>query len=68
MPDFNLTREQAIKLICRVTDRDDPYWEYLVEEFYDETTDSMPTIFDVLKPLGISREEIDRADLYGVEG
>jgi hypothetical protein len=59
---FNLTREQALKIILRITDQDDPYWENQVEEFYDEKTDSWPTIYDVLSPLGITKEEIDRAE------
>jgi hypothetical protein len=61
-PDFNLTREQAIKLICQITDQDDPFWENLVDEFYDEETDTMPTIFDVLRPLGVTKDEIDTAE------
>ena len=61
-PKFNLTREQAIKLICQITDQDDPFWENLVDEFYDEETDTMPTIFDVLRPLGVTKDEIDTAE------
>ncbi len=57
---FNLTREQAIEIIVRVSDQDDPYWESMVEDYYDEKSDSIPTIYDVLKPLGITKEEIDR--------
>ena len=59
---FNLTREQAIKIICQATDKDDPFWERLVDDFYDESTDTMPTIYDVLKPLGITEEEINKAE------
>ncbi len=58
--EFNLTREQAIEIIVRVSDQDDPYWETLMEDYYDEETDSIPTIFDVLKPLGITKEDIDK--------
>jgi len=57
---FNLTREQALRIICQATDHDDPYWENLVDDYYDEETDSMPSIYDVLKPIGISKEEIDK--------
>jgi hypothetical protein len=59
---FDLTREQAITIICQVTDQDDPFWERLVDDFYDEATDSMPTIYDVLKPLGITEDEINKAE------
>lgn len=62
MSKFNLTREQAIKLICNITDQDDPYWENLVQDFYDEKTDTMPTLCDVLRPLGITEKEIDIAE------
>ena len=59
---FNITREQAIKIICKATDYSDPFWSDLVDAFYDEKTDTMPTIYDVLRPLGITKEEIDTAD------
>jgi len=59
---FNITREQAIKIICKISDQDDPYWEMLVDDYYDEKSDSMPTIYDVLAPLGITRAEIDIAE------
>lgn len=59
IPKFNLTKEQSIRLIFRVTDQIDPYWDNLVEEFYDEDTDTWPTIYDVLRPFGITKEEID---------
>ncbi len=58
--DFKITREDSIRLFCRVTDKDDPYWADLVEDFYDEGTDTMPTIYEMLAPLGITREEIDK--------
>ena len=59
---FELNRDQAIKLILDCTDKDDPYWENLVADFYDEETDSMPTIYDVLGALGVSEEDIDRVE------
>ena len=55
---FDITREQAIKIICSLTDKDDPFWERLVDDFYDEETDSMPTLYDVLKPLGVTKIEL----------
>ncbi len=65
MKKFNLTREQAIKLILKITDEDDPYWENTVDDFYDEKTDSMPSIYDVLRPLGITKKEIDKIEGIG---
>ena len=58
----NLTRKQAIKIILNITNQDDPYWENLIEEFYDEKTDTWPTIYDVLYPLGISKIEVDKIE------
>ena len=62
---FNITREQSLKLILRMTDRDDPYWENVTQDFYDEETDQLPTIYDVLEPLGFTKKEIDEAEGVG---
>jgi hypothetical protein len=59
--EYNLTRKQAISLILQITDRDDPFWENLVDEYYDEETDSMPFLDDVLMALGVSEKEIREA-------
>ena len=56
-----LTRIEAIKLIERATDKDDPFWEYLVDDHYDEKTDTMPSIFHVFAALGITEEEYRQA-------
>ena len=56
---FKITREDSIRIFCIATDKDDPYWSDLVEEFYDEDTDTMPTIYDILAPLGVTKKEID---------
>jgi len=61
MKKINITREQSLKLIMRMTDRDDPYWENVTQDFYDEDTDQLPTIYDVLEPLGFTKKEIDEA-------
>lgn len=55
----NLTRQQAIRLIDRATCRDDPYWENVVADYYDEQTDTMPTIYDVMSALGVSEYEYE---------
>ncbi len=59
-PDFKITRDDAIRIICMATDEADPYWSNLMSDFYDEKTDTMPTIYEVLAPLGITKEEINR--------
>jgi len=58
---MKLTREEAIKILIRVTDKDDPYWENLVDEYYDEATDTMPIFDDVLRAIGVSDEELKMA-------
>lgn len=57
MPRIKLTRSDAILIIDRATDKDDPNWEWAVEDWYDEATDTMPTIFDVLVALGVTEDE-----------
>jgi len=52
-----LTKQDAIRLLEQITANEDPYWVDLVEEFYDEETDTWPSIFDFYKALGITKEE-----------
>jgi hypothetical protein len=52
-----LSRIEAIRILDRATDKDDPYWESLVEDHYDEKEDTMPSIMDVLAALGITKTE-----------
>lgn len=59
---MKVTREQAIELLCRVTDQDDPYWEHLTGDFWDEETNDWPTLNDVLIAVGITQPEIDKAE------
>ena len=54
---MKINRLDAIRIIDRVTDRDDPYWENLTEDFYDELHDDWPTIKNVLEALGVTHEE-----------
>ena len=56
-----LTRIDAIRIIENITDKDDPAWEWAVEDFYDEDTDTMPTIYDVLSILGVTEDEYKKA-------
>ena len=51
---LTISREDAIKVIDRATDRDDPFWENIVEN-YDN--DHMITIYDVMNALGVSTME-----------
>lgn len=52
-----LTRIEAVRILDRATDKDDPFWEHVVEDHYDEGDDNMPTIMDVLAALGVTKEE-----------
>ena len=54
---YTLSRRGAISMLDRITDRDDPYWSNIVEELYDEKTDTMPTIYDLFAALGVSVDE-----------
>lgn len=56
---MKLTRKEALKIIERATDQDDGAWENATEDFCDEETGEMPTIYDVLAPLGVSKAEYD---------
>ncbi len=56
-----LSRAQAIAILDRVTNKDDPYWVDLVEEFYDEETDTWPSIYHVFAALGVTKEEYKAA-------
>lgn len=56
-----LGRKDAIALLDAVTDKDDPYWVDLVEDFYDEDTDTWPSIYHVFAALGVTEEEYKEA-------
>jgi len=62
---MKITREDAIKIIQNVTDRDDPYWDNLTEDYYDEETDTWPSLEDVFVALGVSKDELESTGFYG---
>ncbi len=55
-----ITREDAIKIMDKVTDQNDPYWEDLTDDWYDETDDTLPSMYDVMSALGVTKEEYDK--------
>lgn len=57
-----INREQALKVFFRAIDHEDPYWDSLLEEFYDEETDSFPSQWEVGAALGFSDEEMEKAN------
>lgn len=58
---MKLSRIDAIKIIDRATDRDDPFWEHVVQDWYDEKKDDIPSIYDVLIALGVTEAEYRKA-------
>jgi len=56
-----LTRLQAIEILDKATDQDDPFWEGVVEDYYDEDSDTMPSIMDVFAALGVTKDEYTEA-------
>lgn len=56
-----LTRLDAIRIIENATDNPDPAWDWLVEDFYDEETDTMPSVYHVFSALGVSADEYKKA-------
>ncbi|MCK5615862.1 hypothetical protein KAR91_79090 [Candidatus Pacearchaeota archaeon] len=57
---MEITRKDAIKIIEKITYREDPYWEDIIEDWYEEN-DAWPTIIDVFEALGISKEEYEES-------
>lgn len=62
----SLSKIDAIKIIEGATDKDDPYWSDLVEDFYDEDTDTMPSIYHVYDALGVT--ELEYRESTGADG
>jgi hypothetical protein len=67
MPDetVTITREQALKILCRVTDQDN-FWEMAVEdavgfEALGDGEGPYPDIYDTFRALGVSEDEVNRA-------
>lgn len=58
---MKISRIDAIKIIDRATDRDDPYWENVTQPWYDEKKDDLPTIYDVFAALGVTEAEYRKA-------
>lgn len=56
---MKLTRKQAIKIICQLMDQDGIEWIPAIQDLYDEKTDEIPLMDDVLEALGITEEEMN---------
>lgn len=62
---MKVTREQALRILCQVTDKDN-FWEMACERVigFDDLGDGegpYPDIWDVFAALGVSRGELDKA-------
>lgn len=60
MKGMTLTRDEAILILLRIIDKDDPYWENIVDDWYDKEEDNMPFYTNVLNAFGITDEEIKK--------
>ncbi len=58
---MKISRKDAIKIFEIATDKDDPYWENVIDPWYDSKNDDWPTIYDVMEALGISKKEYNEA-------
>lgn len=63
--EVKISRIDAIKIIERATDKEDPYWDQVTEDWYDEDKDVWPSIFDVYMALGITNEELKTVSSIG---
>lgn len=46
-----LSKEDAILILEKLTGYDDPHWDCMVEEHYDEDTDTWPSVYHFLAAL-----------------
>tara|TARA_R110002094_G_scaffold54390_7_gene65609 strand:- start:4112 stop:4663 length:552 start_codon:yes stop_codon:yes gene_type:complete len=53
----SLSRADAIRIFEKATDHDDPHWDYLVEDWYNEDSDTMPSMYHVLAAIGVTEDE-----------
>ncbi len=64
---MNVTRDQAIKIIDRITNLYgcgfDDWWVDMMDDFglYDEESDKFPSIYDVFAAIGVTEEECRKA-------
>ena len=60
---FEVSREKAILIFDRATDKEDPSWIDMMDDFglYDEETDTWATLYDVFSALGVTRLDIESA-------
>lgn len=57
-----LTRKEAIKVFSEIIDQDGNAFEIMVEEWYDEDADEMPSLEDVFEAIGVTNAEYREAN------
>lgn len=56
-----LNKADGIKLVDNALNLNNDGWDYLVEDFYDEISDTMPNIYHIMISLGITKQEYEDA-------
>ena len=54
-----ITRSDAIRIFNNAVLKDDPFWENMVQDWYVEETDHLPSVEEVFAAIGVSGEEYD---------
>ncbi|WP_396586431.1 hypothetical protein [Bermanella sp. R86510] len=62
MSQIVINRQEAIKIFFKAVDHDDPYWDNLVDDHYNEENDTWPSQWDVGRVLGFTDEEMEIAE------
>lgn len=63
-----LSKDEAINIIVRLTNRDggfDDWWVDMMDDMglYDESSDTWPSLYDVLGALGVTEHECKEANI-----
>nr|BDD48053.1 hypothetical protein 7 [Pseudomonadaceae bacterium] len=56
-----ISRLDAIKILDRATDKEDPHWMWVVEDYSDDDLGWWPTIHHVLAAIGVTEAEFKAA-------
>lgn len=60
-----VTRRDAIRILNEASDHDDPHWENVTQDWYDEADDTLPSVVDVFAALGVPEEQFRKAVGWG---
>lgn len=59
---MKISREDAIKILISITNKEDAEWEILTEHLCEDDDDPLPGFIDVLGAVGITKDEIKAAE------